>query len=344
MSSSKPGALTFFERNAEERVEVIEGLLREGDIAVLAGNYGKGKSPLIADLTMHLINGRDWAGRKVSRRPVVALDFESPAPDYKRSIGAIAERLGVTVPRVPEDLAVYLERDDLAESGTRKLVEAITTRGNGVKIELLESALRSKPDAVVFIDPVAMLFKTLKQEEILELYRHFRNLLQNFPQAVIVCTFNLRKQDRKGVRPDLLSDPRGWLEEVSGFLDILNRCDVRLGIEIHKDDVRVINGIVRGREMHPLLIRPVQIAENRLAGFEQVTPDQLDLLSALTATMKGHWDRLPSEFRFEDMAENVVPRASLHRLIKITKQFGALKRNDDGTFSKQTRGVSRAEP
>ena len=93
----------------------------------------------------------------------------------------------------------------------------------------------------------------------------------------MMMTFNLRKRDRKNAKANLLSDPRGWLEEVCGSLDLLNRSDVRLGIDCQEDDVRVINGIVRGREMHPLLIRPVTGSNDELAGFEQVTPDDLDL-------------------------------------------------------------------
>jgi hypothetical protein len=160
--------------------------------------------------------------------------------------------------------------------------------------------------------------------------------LGRFPQAAIVCTFNIRKMDRRGRQADLLSEPREWLENVSGTLDILNRCDVRLGIETHNDDVRVINGIVRGREMHPLLIRPVRDANDRLAGFEQVTPDHLDLVSALTDTLRKYWDRLPIEFRFEKVvADGVVPRSTLSRLIEKTRQLGALARGGDGVFRKQ---------
>jgi len=344
-----PDPLNFFDRDTEERVEIIEGILREGDIAVLAGNYGKGKSPSIADLTIHLINGREWCGRKVSQRPIVAIDFESPGPDYKRAIRRIVDRLGVPVPRVPDDLDIYLERVPSDETGTKKLVDTLATPGNKAKIELLESALKNKPNAVVFIDPVAMFFGTLKSGEILSLYRDFRNLLHKFPHAAILCTFNLRKLDRKNGRADLLSDPRGWLEEVSGTLDILNRCDVRLGIDTHSEDARVINGIVRGREMHPLLIRPVRNVSEELAGFEQVTPGQLDLLSALPLTMKGHWDKLPNEFRFEEIADKVVPRSSLSRLIEKTKSLGALTRGEDGVFIKLTeitprRDGNRAEP
>jgi hypothetical protein len=330
-----PASSDFFERNSEERVEIVEGVIREGDIVVLAGNYGKGKSPVIADLTVHLINGMDWCGRKVSRRPVIVLDFESPGPDYKKTIHNIAARLGVPHPSVPDDLGIFLERDDPGEPATKQLLDAITKPGDDAKLALIEVALSEKPTAVVFIDPVVMFFGTRRSEDILSLYRDFRELLHKFRHAAIVCSFNLRKHDRKSGRGDLLSDPREWLEEVSGTLDILNRSDVRLGIETHHDDVRVINGIVRGREMHPLLIRPARDVNDQLAGFEQVIPGEADLLATLTKKKKGYWDMLPTHFRFEDVADTLVPRSTLSRLIEETKQLGAIRRGDDGVFRKQ---------
>src|SRR6266567_6431225 len=92
----------FFERNREERTELIEGLLREGELAAFAGPFGMGKSPVLADLTVRFIHGLEWCGRKLERRPVIALDCETAGPDYRKAITAISTRLGVPVPIVPD--------------------------------------------------------------------------------------------------------------------------------------------------------------------------------------------------------------------------------------------------
>jgi hypothetical protein len=347
MAQSKKPSITpveqagFFDRNIEERPEIVGGLIREGDIAILAGNFGEGKSPLIANLTVHLLNGLEWCGRQVAKRPVVIFDFESPETDFRIAIRRIALRLEVRVPQVPRELQVFLQnaRD---EPETERLWK-VMAEGEESKLALIESTLKDKPNAVVFIDPLAMYFQInwTKQIEVVRIYHRLRLLLHKYSRAAIVSTFNLRKQDRKNRRADLLSDPRSWLEEVSGSLDILNRSDVRLGIETHNDDVRVINGIVRGREMHPLLIHPVCNREGQLTGFEQVTPSSLDLLRALTETQKQHWDKLPTQFRFEQVADNPVPRTSLHRLIPRLQQLGVLKHGDDGIYRKQFGGDDR---
>ena len=326
----------FFERHCEERIDLIEGLLREGQLAAFAGPFGIGKSPVIADLTVRFIHGLDWCGRRIERRPVIAIDCETAGPDYKNAISVIADRLGVAVPRVPEELDVYLEHDDMSERGTAALVTAVSQLGHEPKIDLIEASLKTKPNAVVFIDPLEMFFRldTLKKAEVLHLYRALRNLLAKFQHAALFTSFNLRKRDKRLRKADLLADPRDWLEEVCGSLDLLNRSDVRLGIDVQRDEVRVINGIVRGREMHPLLIRTFLDRDDRPAGFEQASPDQLEILASLTSKQMEYWERLPQQFKFEQVADQTVPRSTLSRLIRAAVSFGALIKADDGSFKK----------
>ena len=126
-------------------------------------------------------------------------------------------------------------------------------------------------------------------------------------------------------------------------MDLLNRSDVRLGIDEYADDLRVINGIVRGREMPPLLIKPFRNEEDQVAGFEQVRPDQIAVMTGLSKGQRTHWDRLPAEFMFEDVADCVVPRSSLSRLINRMRGFGALRQDELGKFHKVA-GEKWAEP
>jgi hypothetical protein len=329
----------FFHRNTKPKAEIIEGLLCDGQLAAFAGPFGVGKTPMIADLTVCLIRGIDWCGRKVEQRPVILVDCETAGPDYKRTVRDIAARYRVPTPRVPDDLQVFLEHDDLREGATRVLLEALGKPGHAPKLKLLGDALSEKPNAVVFVDPLEMLFRldTVKKLEVMILYQCLRRLLAEFPQSALLGTFNLRKQDRAKGRANLLSDPRNWLEEVCGSLDLLNRCDVRLGIDIHpgNDELRVINGSRRGVEMHPLLIRSVLGGNDRPAGFEQVMPDQMDLMAALSKKQKLYWDQLAHEFKFEEVAGRTVPRSSLSRLLSRAKQFGAIEQKPDGTFTKR---------
>ena len=315
----------YYERNAELGKEIIEGLFREKQIVALAGAFGMGKTPALCDLAVRLIRNLPWCGRRVTGRRVVVFDLESPAPMYKQNVLNISHRLDVARPQVPDELDAHLLLDDAHEAGTEKLLVALEGKPED-RLALIKNALQPKPNALVIIDPVEVMFPIdkMKGRHILWLYKQLRILLSEFPEAAFLLTFNLRKRDRKNsVQPKLLSDPRSWLEEVSGTLDILNRCDVRLGLEMHSDDIRIVNGIRRGETIHPLAIRPMEVSGN-LAGFELCGPHELDLLAALTSKQREHLDNLPDEFRFDDVADKIVPRASLYRLLPLLKSLGVV--------------------
>jgi RecA-family ATPase len=244
---------SFFDRNTGQRTEIVEGLIREQQLIAFAGPYGVGKSPALADIGFHVLHGLPWCGRKAERRPVVHFDFETPGPIYKANLRNLSARLGLALPKVPEQIDVYLEHDDSTEPATKKLLDALSVTGLKSGLELVRGALSTNPNALVIIDPLELLFRvdTGKKQPVLELYSALRRLMSTFPAAAILTTFNLRKLDgkRMGGRVPLLLDPRAWLEEVCGTLDILNRSDVRLGMDLY--EMRVINGIRRGESMDP---------------------------------------------------------------------------------------------
>jgi hypothetical protein len=322
----------FFERNTEQRSEIVEGLIREQQLVAFAGPYGVGKSPALADIAMHVLHGHPWCGRTVQRRPVIHFDLETPAPMYKANMRNIARRLGVEIPRVPEELDVYLEHDSPDELGTTRLLKALEDVKPESRLALIETALVEKPNALVMIDPLELLFRidTGKKLHILWLYGRLRALLSKYPQAAMLITFNLRKWKKDGYRPSLLAVPREWMEEVCGTLDILNRSDVRLGMDLHNEDARVINGVRRGEEMQPLLIRPITIEGESLAGFELCPPGGVRLAAALTSKQFEYWNALPPTFRFDEVADRLVPRASLSRLLKRAKSLGVIEESSGG--------------
>lgn len=326
--------LTFYERNSELRPEIIEGLLRESQIAIVAGTYGVGKSPLLADIAVKAVHGLPWCGRRIESRPVIAVDYESGGPAYRRNLVNIAKHLNVEVPLVPEQMEIFLANDIGSEAQTAELLSLMDKQNAG--FELLGKALSRKPNALVMIDPVELFYLVdkMKGTQILRLYRGLKQVLSSFPKAAMLLTFNLRKKDRRAIKsPNLLMAPRDWLEEVSGSLDILNRCDVRLGIDFHNEDVRVINGIRRGEDLHPILLRPVGDPPDHLGGFEMVLPSDLDLTDSLTPKQQQYWLALPSEYRFEDVADTKVPRSTLSRLHTRAKSLGILEEHD-GQFKK----------
>jgi hypothetical protein len=118
---------------------------------------------------------------------------------------------------VPEELEVYLEHGSITDLATKKLLDLMKSKEPGKLIPFLTEILDRKPNSIVIIDPVEMLFKvdTIRKVPVLHMYGDLRNLLATYSSALFILTFNLRKRDRQAPRPDLLKDPRSWLEEVS---------------------------------------------------------------------------------------------------------------------------------
>jgi len=335
----------FFSCNTQPRPEIIEKLIREQQLGTCAGAFNVGKSPMLSDIVMHVLNGVPWCGRAVQKRPVVHIDLETPGPVYKANLRNIASRLQVPLPRVSDELDAYLEHDNADEPGTKKLLAALAGSSPEKRLELVEQALKSKPNALVIIDPLELLFSidTSKKLHVLWLYGQLRRLLSRYPHAAMLITFNLRKQFRGRLgRPNLLKDPRAWLEEVCGSLDIVNRSDVRLGMDIaiHDEDIRVVNGIRRGEDMDPLIIHSVDskgLSANtgdNLAGFELCPPDRSSLNAVFTQRQLAYWEILPLSFRFENVADRIVPRASLKRLLDRAKSVGIVEQ-DSGAWWKK---------
>src|ERR1700676_5469975 len=133
---------SYFERHRKPQPDIVEGLIGESKITVLGGDYGVGKSPLIADLVLHITNGLDWCGRRVEKRPVIHFDFETPAAKYKTDLENGAKRLRCPLPVVPEMLQPFFQHDSIEEPNTARLLDAL---GSTEKcLELMEESLREK--------------------------------------------------------------------------------------------------------------------------------------------------------------------------------------------------------
>jgi len=320
---------SYFVRNRNPQPDIVKGLIGESKITVLGGDYGIGKSPLIADLVLHITNGLNWCGRKVEKRPVIHFDFETPATKYKADLENAAKRLHCLLPDVPEILEPFFQHDNVKEPTTARLLEAL---GDTNKcLALVEQSLQKKTNAVVIFDPVELFvpIDKLKGKEIVAFYQQLRKLFGPYPHAGMLCTFNLRKPDAKNPKKaNLLSDPRGWLQEVSGVNEIMTRSDIRLGIDFFDDDqtIRVINGIQRGEPFNPLLIQPAGDPE---AGFELCPPDRFSLRDVFTPKQAHYWQDLPVSFTFKEGLHKGVPRASLYRLIQGAMSVGLLRSENE---------------
>jgi len=323
---------SYFDGPNKRPPEVVEGLIREGQIAVLGGTYGVGKSPAIAQLAVCVSKGKPFCSRKTDRRRVIMFDLENDGDVCRGNIHRISQELGGRLPRVPDDLDIHLAHDRTPPKQRRLSAFDYDDRDH---IKLLESRLKKAPNALIIIDPVELFFEfdKLNGRDVLRQYKRLRALSVDYPCAAYLLTFNLRKRDRRTRKADLLQEPRDWLDEVAGAMDIMNRSDVRIGMDFYDEDIRIINGVRRNEDFDPLLIKPIG-KPDALAGFRRVKPRELNILRALTKRQREQLAVLPDRFRFEAVADKLVPRASLYRLINRAKSLRLLKQADDGRYRK----------
>ena len=317
---------SYFEEEIPLRPEIISGIFRESQIVTLAGPFNVGKSPLLADIAAHVSRGMPWCGRKVVQRPVIHFDFESSDPSFRHTYRNICQG---NIPKVPEEVEPYVLNGNPNDPRTAVLLEINTS---AQMHSLLESILKRKPNALFIFDPVELAYPidVLKKGMVLALYKAFRKMFSRFHQSATLSTHNLRKMDRKADLPDLARDPHGWLEEIAGSLDIVNRSDVRIGMARYSEGITVLNGARRNEDMHPLLLAPIDDNPDELAGFRPITSQSNDLARIFTPEQFSHWSKLPEKFKFADFANNGIPKSSLSRLVSRSISLGVLAR--DGSY------------
>lgn len=316
--------MSFFTEEVPRRPEIVGGLFREGQIITFAGPFNVGKTPLLADLGAHIASGTPWCGREVVKRPVLHFDFESSDPDFRRTYRNISKRLQVNL-TVPDDICPFLLGGSIKDKRTRALLKISSS---GEMMKFLNQMLTQMPTALMIFDPIEMAFPfdVMKKTSVLSVYRSFRELTGTFQRSAVLNTHNLRKDQRRpgSTQPDLMLDPHGWLQEVSGNLDLINRSDVRIGVARYSDNVIVLNGARRGEEFHPLLLSPVDDDPEELAGFRNLISSKDDITKLLSPVQVRYWSELPDRFRFTDHANNGIPKSSLSRLLKRCTSLGLL--------------------
>jgi hypothetical protein len=161
------------------------------------------------------VHGIPWCGRSVKPGPVIAFDFESSGPTFKRNLTGICKRYEVPQPRVTAELQPYVQNDDPREPLTARLLEVLKSK-NSDRLSLIAEALREKPNALVIVDPTELLFRvdTREKTHVTALFAEYRQILAKYPTTAIIGTFNMRKMDR---RDPALTEPTCFLIREDGL-------------------------------------------------------------------------------------------------------------------------------
>ena len=320
--------------------EIVEGLFREGDIVTLSGWMGIGKSPLLKDWAIAVSSGIPWCGRQTAQRPVLMIDFEAKEWAFLPALQRMAHRVGIA--GVPPLITPYIYNNADRPPETMELLSVCKTASAEDRMNWLRSKLLAMPNALLIVDPLDMLFNIEKNKgrHVVMLFHKFRELSFDFPQAAFIFVYNLRKANKNIEPPNLFQDPRGWLQETAGSLDIQNRSDVRLGFDEYpaEDGILVLNGLRRDEKMGPVLLEPVWYAapgmdKERETGFKEATLRNVKVDTILNRRQLNVWQQIGEDFTVAGL-EGLMPRSSAYNMVQRCLTSGLARKVSEGAYRK----------
>jgi len=242
------GLLSFEELKAlkiQKPQPVVANLVFEGETVLIAGRPKVGKSRLVHQMALAIVNGSEFLGMDVPKpRPVLILDLENPR-------WAIRDRLlrmgGDKDPA--RGLFVWCAHS-LAAAPLNPTSEGI---------ERTQELLRHTGAEVVFVDPWRLWLggDENKAEDIVNGLRALSRLRELNPRLTIGIIHHVRK-DRFESPHNLLADPRLWIESVSGHYALASHVDACFGLERQRDkdgeEWIAFGGIARNTEPNTILL------------------------------------------------------------------------------------------
>jgi hypothetical protein len=279
---------------------LIKGLLPRRSVAILLGDSGLGKSPLMYQGGLCVATGMSFLGCETRKGRVVLCDFENGIADIHELVERISTHLGLSKP--PDDFYVWTLNDCLPRYGQP---------GNN----LMNMLKDLRPDLAI-VDSLGSY-----RPEAEEKNSTATLLLQEFRCLARECgtttwgVHHRRKQSRKAdesAGPLERANLRQWFQDARGASSLINNADIRLGVDepdlsaAAKDDVALVLrgfGRVRG-EIGPLyLARTIDEAGEPLGYRVLIGPELL-----MNNEQEAAFRLLPARFSFAE-AKNVYKRS-----------------------------------
>ena len=247
----------------------------------------------------------------------------------------------------PANVRFYLFRDKTTPPSTESLRHVLKDMHHfQQRVEWLFQQAAEWPNAVIFIDAFDWIFPIdkNKSQNIIRLYTTlYEGLLSKLPEVTFLAVFNLKKADKRAAsQPNLLENPRGWLQETAGSLAIQDRSDVRLGLDetMEESGILVLNGLTRGRKMEPIILEhdwrfDPEAGKEVETGFVPSThAPEIESLTTLSERMQSAYNIVGDEFSRDDLEAAGLPRATAYRMLERMKNARMAHRLPDGRWKK----------
>jgi hypothetical protein len=210
-------------------------IIGPGQTAIVAAQYGRGKTPLTAHMALEAACGLPLTplGLKSCKGPVIVLDAESNSAVYREMFMRLMSAVGVQ--EWPEPLRFWFRLDEVLTPG-------------GLSLDAVAKLMKQQSPALVVLDPLRKFgggYDLLKPRDASLFMDVLRGFQSHGTKPRIVLPHHLTKRDLRADQISLADDPWAWLERVSGSLALLDHADVRLGFEEEKGRL-VLAGVKRG--------------------------------------------------------------------------------------------------
>lgn len=263
----------------------IDGLLARRSLAVVVGDSGEGKSPLIYQQAFCIAAGVPFLGRTTRQGRVLVVDYENGQGQVLGMLKQFAKYFNVPLPR---DLYLLNANDVPPEWGS----------SGHTLLDLIEDLRPS----VVMIDSLGSAFPEIegKNETANKKYKEFREVISSTGTSIQFITHTRKVSGDPNHKPVRLEDGnlRRWFHQTRGARSIINGSDIRLAVEGHSQADLILCGFRRvAGELPTIYLKRALEDDGRTPlAYEEVTGAGL----LFNQEQAEAFEKLPGEFAFKD--------------------------------------------
>jgi hypothetical protein len=316
---------------------LIKELLPARSIALLVGDSGLGKSPLVYQAGLCVATGLPFLGYETRKGRVLIVDFENGIADMGELIEQLSRHLGLPTP--PEDMLHFWTVNDCRERFGRP----------GYTVYDL---VRDVKPALVIVDSLSS-FRPEAEEKIslaTNMLQEFRDVIRESGASVFLV-HHRRKQPRKadeGAGPLESANLRRWFEDCRGSSSLINGSDIRLGVDepaagpvVGKDEAALVTrgfGRLRG-DIGPIYLTRDIDEDGHALGYRKLVGAELLFDTHQQKALVA----LPQSFRFK-LAKQVYERAdqATSNFLQSCINIGLVRKIARGQYEKVVESTQAA--
>jgi hypothetical protein len=292
---------------------VVEGFIHESETIVLGGRPKVGKSRIVHQLALSLVDAQPFLGMAVpTPRRVLLLDLENGGRGLRDRL------IKMSATTAAKDLLFVAFSDTLADPKLTNTAEGL---------DHLRDLLNRTGAEVLIIDPWRLWLGGDENDsaQVVNGLKALSELRRDHPTLTIIIVHHVRKESGESPKK-LLEDPRLWTENLSGHHALMSHAHAGYGLERRMEDdeeLIVFGGVARNVEPMTLILEE----DSATLRFD-VCRNEEAALKVMTGTERGLWSTGKSlgSFRFTDLvqASGSKNKKAISGMLKKAQEHGVL--------------------